>query len=180
VSLGDVRAAPNVVSLLRLALVPVAIVLLVSERRAAAAGVLAVMVLTDWLDGFVARRTGRVTALGKVLDPVADKAAIDSLLAALWLRGEFPGWALAAVVARDVAILIGAAVISRRAAIVPASIAIGKIALVVLAAMTFAFVLNVETVEPTLLAAGIAFTVASGVGYAVAARATLRSERNGA
>lgn len=167
-------------SLSRLALVPAAILFLLAERRAAAAVVLAAMVLTDGLDGFIARRIGRVTALGKILDPVADKVAIDSVLAALVLRGEFPAWALAAIVLRDVAIFIGAVVIARRTEAVPASIAVGKVTLVVLAAMTFVFVLDLEAVEAVFLAAGVVCVVASGVGYAAATRAALRAGRAGA
>lgn len=164
-------------SLARLALVPVAILLLLSGLRWAAAVVLAAMVLTDWLDGFVARRTGRITALGRILDPLADKVAIDSLLAALTVRGEFPAWALAAIVVRDAAILVGAVAIARRTATVPASIAIGKVTLVVLAAMTFVFVLDLEAVEAVFLAAGVACAAASGVAYAAFARQALRVGR---
>jgi CDP-diacylglycerol--glycerol-3-phosphate 3-phosphatidyltransferase len=177
VSLADLGAAPNVLSLGRLALVPVAIALLVGERRVAAALVLAAMVATDWLDGFVARRTGRVTALGRILDPLADKVAIGALLVTLTARGEFPGWALAVVIARDVAILIGAAAVATRTALVPASIVIGKVTMVVLAAMTFVFVVDLAAAEAPLLAAGIACVVASGVAYALAARRAVRSGR---
>jgi CDP-diacylglycerol--glycerol-3-phosphate 3-phosphatidyltransferase len=180
VALRDLRAAPNVVSLARLALVPVAVLLLIAERRVLAAGVLVAMVLTDWLDGFIARRTRRVTALGKILDPVADKIAIDSILVALTLRGEFPAWAVWVIVARDVAILVGALAVARRTDVVPASIMIGKVTLVVLAAMTFAFVLDLEPLEAALLAAGVACVVASGVVYAAAMRAALRAGRAGA
>ncbi len=174
-SLVDLRAAPNVVSLSRLALVPVAILFLLGERRAAAAVVLVAMVLTDALDGFLARRTGRVTALGKVLDPVADKVAIDSILTFLTLRGEFPAWALAVIVLRDVAILVGALVIARRTTSVPAAIGLGKIALVVLAAMTFVFVLDLKALETALLVTGVVCAVGSGIGYVAAARAALRA-----
>jgi cardiolipin synthase len=175
--LRDLGALPNLLSLLRLALVPVAILLLVAGRRPAAAVVLGAMVLTDGLDGLVARRTGRITALGRILDPVADKVAIDSLLAALALRGEFPAWALALILARDAAILAGAAVIARRTARVPAAAAVGKVALVLLAAMTFAFVLDLRSVEPAFLIAGVAGAAASGIGYAAVAWSALRAGR---
>lgn len=131
---------------------------------------LAAMVLSDGLDGLLARRLGRVTPLGKILDPVADKIAIDALLAFLALTGEFPRWALAVVVARDVAILAGALAIARRTESVPAAAALGKVALVALAAMTFVFVLDLRAFESVFLAAGIALAVASGIRYAVVLR----------
>jgi cardiolipin synthase len=69
---------------------------------------------TDWVDGFVARRTGQVTELGKVLDPVADRLAIAAGLIALVVRGAFPLWAATLIIVRDVAVLAGAAVLARR------------------------------------------------------------------
>ena len=120
--LRDISAAPNVVSLLRIALVPVALLLLAGGMRGAAVGVLIAMAATDWLDGYLARRTARVTELGKILDPVADKIAVDSVLAFLAVRGEFPVWALAVIVCRDAAILVGAATLARRLGTVPQSV----------------------------------------------------------
>ena len=76
--LRDISAAPNVVSLLRIALVPVALLLLAGGMRGAAVGVLIAMAATDWLDGYLARRTARVTELGKILDPVADTTSLHS------------------------------------------------------------------------------------------------------
>jgi phosphatidylglycerophosphate synthase len=173
----DLGAAPNLLSLLRLALVPVAILLRVAGRRPACAVVLGAMVLTDGLDGLIARRTGRITALGRILDPVADKVAIDSLLVTLALRGEFPAWALAVVLGRDVAILAGAALIATRTTRVPAAVSVGKVALVLLGAMTFVFVLDLEPVEPAVHVAGVAGVVASGIAYAAVARSALRADR---
>ena len=65
---------------------------------------------TDW----VARRTGQVSELGKVLDPVADRLAIASGLIALVIRGAFPLWAALLILVRDAAVLIVGAVVLRR------------------------------------------------------------------
>lgn len=161
----DLLAPPNLVSEARLALVPVAIALLAAGRRSAAVWVLLAMVATDGLDGYLARRLSRVTELGKILDPVADKVAIDSVLAFLAVRGEFPAWAFGLVLARDVGIVAGALWLRRRARSIPAAIRVGKAALVVLAAMTVAYVADLEAVEPWLLAAGVVMVVASSVAY---------------
>jgi cardiolipin synthase len=58
------------------------------------------------VDGYVARRTGRVSELGKVLDPVADRLAIVAVLVALVVRDAFPVWAAALIAVRDVALLV--------------------------------------------------------------------------
>jgi len=72
------------------------------------------VVATDWVDGTIARRTGQVTALGKVLDPVADRLSIAAGLIALTLASLFPLWAALAIVLRDVVVLAAGAIVLRR------------------------------------------------------------------
>ena len=71
-------------------------------------------VATDWVDGTIARRTGQVSELGKVLDPVADRAAIAAGLIALIVRGAFPLWAGVLILARDVVVLVAGAVLAAK------------------------------------------------------------------
>jgi cardiolipin synthase len=73
------------------------------------------VVATDWVDGTIARRTGQVSELGKVLDPVADRLAIAAGIIALAIRGVFPVWAAVAIIARDLAVLgVGVFLLTRR------------------------------------------------------------------
>jgi cardiolipin synthase len=92
---------PNLISLLRLALVPVFAVLIVQGEDLWALGVLAVSGFSDWLDGFVARQFDQVSGLGKVLDPAADRLFILVTLVALVWREIVPLWLVAALVTRD-------------------------------------------------------------------------------
>jgi cardiolipin synthase len=92
---------PNLISLLRLALVPVFAVLIVRGEDVWALGVLAVSGFSDWLDGYVARRFDQVSGLGKVLDPAADRLFILVTLVALVWRDAIPLWLVVALVARD-------------------------------------------------------------------------------
>ncbi|HXF71601.1 MAG TPA: CDP-alcohol phosphatidyltransferase family protein [Actinomycetota bacterium] len=64
---------------------------------------------TDWVDGWLARRSGRVSQLGKLLDPTADRLVIAAALAALLARGVFPAWAAALILVRDGALLVAGA-----------------------------------------------------------------------
>ena len=66
-----------------------------------ATGLFALAMATDWFDGQLARRSGRSSALGSLLDPIADKLLVLSVLIVLVDREIFPGWAVAAVVARE-------------------------------------------------------------------------------
>jgi cardiolipin synthase len=107
---------PNLLSLLRILLIPVFCYLIVHDSTTRAGLILyGAVMATDWVDGWIARRTGQVTELGKVLDPVADRLAIVAGLIALIVRGAFPLWAALLIIVRDVAILIvGAVLLSRR------------------------------------------------------------------
>ena len=110
-----VLTVPNVISFLRIALIPVFFLLIVDPDTTTTGVILfGVVIATDWVDGTIARRTGQVTELGKMLDPVADRLAIAAGLIALVIRGVFPVWAAIAILARDgVVLLAGSYVLSR-------------------------------------------------------------------
>jgi cardiolipin synthase len=110
-----VLTVPNVISFSRIALIPVFFLLIVDPDTTTAGVILfAVVIATDWVDGTIARRTGQVTELGKLLDPVADRLAIAAGIIALVIRGVFPVWAAVAILARDLVVLLaGSYVLSR-------------------------------------------------------------------
>jgi CDP-diacylglycerol---glycerol-3-phosphate 3-phosphatidyltransferase len=87
-----------------MAAAPVIVVLFVvdfSGHDYWATALLAVAMATDWFDGWIARRSGRSSAMGSLLDPVADKVLVLAVLIVLVDRGVFPGWMVAAIVARE-------------------------------------------------------------------------------
>lgn len=110
-----VLTVPNGISLLRIVLIPVFFRLIVNEDTTTTGLVLFGMVIaTDWVDGTIARRTGQVSELGKVLDPVADRLAIAAGIIAVMIRGVFPLWAGVAILARDLVVLVvGSYVLAR-------------------------------------------------------------------
>lgn len=97
----QLRMVPNLLSALRLALVPVFLMLLLNEKHLLAILVLALASLTDYLDGVFARKFNQVTRLGQLLDPAADRLYIFSTLIALSLTGHIPVWLAIIVVSRD-------------------------------------------------------------------------------
>ncbi|WP_248283352.1 CDP-alcohol phosphatidyltransferase family protein [Cryobacterium arcticum] len=100
-----VLTVPNLLSFLRLALVPVFLSLLVTGADAWALLVLAVSSLTDFLDGWIARRFNQITRLGQLLDPAADRLYIFAALIGLAWRELVPWWLVVIVVGRDVFLL---------------------------------------------------------------------------
>ena len=110
-----VLTIPNLLSFLRILLIPVFVVLIVHEPTTTAGLLLfGAVVATDWVDGWVARRTGQVSELGKVLDPTADRLAIAAGLIALMVRDVFPVWAGLLILVRDAAVLVVGLVALRR------------------------------------------------------------------
>lgn len=107
-SAGAERIAtiPNALSLLRLLLIPVFLWLLLSARAdMAAVGVLVLSGITDWADGAIARRTGQITRLGQLLDPLVDRLTIAATLVGLALRDLIPWWLVALLAARELMLL---------------------------------------------------------------------------
>jgi cardiolipin synthase len=111
-----VLTVPNGLSLSRILLIPVFCALIVDHDTSRAGLLLfGVVCATDWVDGWVARRTGQVSELGKVLDPIADRLAILSGLIALVVRGAFPLAAAIPILGRDLAVIVaGAALLARK------------------------------------------------------------------
>jgi CDP-diacylglycerol--glycerol-3-phosphate 3-phosphatidyltransferase len=98
---------PNKLTLARIFLVPIVIVFLIAGERVpnyTAGAIFLAAVLTDWLDGRIARSTRQVTTLGQLLDPIADKLLISTALIALVQVGRAPAWLVVLILGRELAI----------------------------------------------------------------------------
>ena len=104
-----VLTVPNVISFIRLCMVPVYLVLLLNGQNIAAAIVFAVAAATDFLDGQIARRTHCVSKLGQLLDPVVDRTLMVAGVLGVFLAGRVPLWIILLIVARDGLVLGGGA-----------------------------------------------------------------------
>jgi cardiolipin synthase len=110
-----VLTVPNLLSAARIALIPVFVILLLdSDTRVLGFILLSLIVSTDWVDGTIARRTGQVTELGKVLDPVADRLALAAALVTFVVVDAIPLWAALLVLVRDALILVAGAILGAR------------------------------------------------------------------
>lgn len=97
---------PNLITLMRVILVPVVFWLLVTHQLKAAFLAFAVAGVSDAVDGFLAKRFKWETELGAYLDPLADKLLIVSIFIALGVTAKLPSWLVIAVVSRDLLIVI--------------------------------------------------------------------------
>lgn len=101
------RTWPNAITLARLAFLPVFFWLLFgTNHRAIAAWLLGVLGATDWVDGYVARRTHQVSTVGKILDPTADRLLVVGGLLAVAAVGAVPWWFAGLTLAREVLVSV--------------------------------------------------------------------------
>ena len=98
---------PNAITVARLLAVPVFLwFLFARDNRAAAAWILAVIGVTDWTDGYVARRFDQVSDVGKILDPVADRVVLLVTVGALLVDGAVPAWVAVLALVREAAVSV--------------------------------------------------------------------------
>ena len=171
-------------TLVRIAAVPVVLLLVELDFDGHdywAAGVFAAAMGTDWLDGRVARGRGHTSALGSLLDPIADKVLVLAMLIALVGRGVFAGWIVAAIVAREL-LVSGLRLAALERGVVLAARDLGKLktwaqALAALAGALAAAGLFDVAVAEWALDVALVLTWVSGLDYARAAPAVLAGRR---
>ena len=98
---------PNILTMMRIAAIPLLAVLLMTPTRGSgfwAAALFAVASITDWLDGYLARRMGIVTIFGKFLDPIADKLIVMAALIMILPFNRVPAWMVLAILGREIII----------------------------------------------------------------------------
>ena len=127
-----IRTVPNAVTLARLLLMPLCAYLLATGRFGWGIALTAVVRSTDWVDGWLARRTGQVSRLGQLLDPLADRLLIVSVAIALVIQDVVPWQAAVLLLARDLVLLCAWPLLKRRGIEPPEVILLGKAATLVL------------------------------------------------
>ena len=137
-----VFTVPNLVSFVRLCLIPVFFSLLLAGNDLAATVVFGVAASTDWVDGLIARRTNSVSKLGRILDPAVDRLLMIFAVIGLLLSGRLPLWIVALVLARDVVMLFGYFFLLRKYRVRVDVILAGKVATALLFVGAFGLMAN--------------------------------------
>src|SRR5918995_1577524 len=127
---------PNTLTLGRIFLVPLLVVVLLTKfegpavlgvrKEVLGAAIFGLASLTDWLDGYLARSRQQVTALGQVMDPLADKLLITAALVSLVQMDLAPAWMVAVIIGREFAITGLRSIAYARGVVIPAS-RLGKV-----------------------------------------------------
>ena len=115
----------NALTILRIFMVPLLVVFLLTEYTMVGLTVFIVASLTDWFDGYLARRWSEITTLGQLLDPIADKLLVSAAFISLVELGLAPAWMVVIIVGRELAISGLRSIASDRGVKIPAS-SLGK------------------------------------------------------
>ncbi|MGI8430554.1 MAG: CDP-diacylglycerol--glycerol-3-phosphate 3-phosphatidyltransferase [Solirubrobacteraceae bacterium] len=160
---------PNVLTMLRILLVPVLVVALLDQTDGGllAAGVFAVASLTDAIDGYLARSRNSVTTFGKLMDPIADKLLIVAALVALVSLARLQAWVAMVIIAREFGVTVLRVAAGAQRGIVISASALGKLKTATQVAMVLVLIaVHGRPLWVSLLVyATVAITVLSGADY---------------
>lgn len=191
---GDTPASSgniaNIITVIRILMAPVFVWVVLADDsrmgglRLAAAVVFIVAILTDSLDGILARRQNLITDLGKILDPIADKLLVGGALVALSILDEVPWWVTVVILVREVGITIFRFIVIRQQVI--AASKGGKLKTLLQAVTLSMFLLPLVPlvgswilgVDSILMAATVIVTVVTGIDYLVKAWQGTRSGKS--
>ena len=163
---------PNILSIIRILLVPPLVVVLLTkfeDKEWWGLGLFLLAALMDFLDGYVARRRKQVTRLGTLLDPAADKILMSAAFISLVELGLAPAWMVVVIIAREFAISTLRSFASSEGIVIPSGFS-GKIKTVVqIVAVALLIIYNqlgeLRHLAPISLWVAMAITVYSGIEY---------------
>jgi len=152
--MGKIITVPNILSLLRMLMIPVIVLLMVNVNDELFPYLLVVYILTvflDFLDGFIARRFSQESEVGKIIDPLADKFLVLAILITLTIKFDFPVWLAAFIILRDILILWASILLYKGKRIVKPSLVVGKFTFGLLSLLIFVFIVDLHDKVDLLL-----------------------------
>ena len=159
---------PNALTLARIFLVPLLVVVLLTKfeeptglgipTELIGAAIFALAAVTDWLDGYLARRRKQVTELGRLMDPLADKLLITAALVSLVQMGLAPAWMVAVILGRELGITVLRSLAYSRGVTISASV-LGKAKMVTQVVAILALILGRDQRQPFFLIGQLALWV---------------------
>ena len=178
-TLQNLINGPNKLTLFRIATVPIIVILLLFPTKICtfiAALLFSAAAITDYLDGFYARKRGLVSTLGKVMDPIADKLLVSSAFIMLTSLGWIPAWIVCIIIGRELAVTGLRNIIAEKGQDISAS-NLGKyktgfqIAAIIPLMIHYPFWgLNVQVIGTLFLWGALVFTIWSGADYFIKSR----------
>ena len=165
---GPIVNLPNLLSFARLGLLPIFLLLLAAESPASRlwAYLLGLFgLLSDVLDGFLARRLNQVTEFGKILDPLSDKIIIATITIFAVLEKNFPLWLAVLILGRDVLIILLALIWKNKLTFVPTSNLVGRLAALAVSVTLLAYVFDLPSAARFLTPVALGLILLSSAVY---------------
>ena len=159
---------PNILSVSRIVLVIPALYFLQFDditSTITAAVFFLIAFLTDAFDGFLARKYGVISKLGKILDPIADKICIGLVIVFLLIRKDLPGWFVIIVLSKDMLILFFSSILLKKLNLVKKAHWTGKITTGLLVITVVVYVLNFENFKSFSIISSLVFITISLIVY---------------
>ena len=172
--MGQLLTLPNVLSLMRLLMIPVIVMLMVNINDGLFPYLLIVYIFAvflDFLDGFIARKFMLESEVGKILDPLADKFLVLAILVTLAIRFRFPIWLAMIIILRDILILWASVLLYKGKRIVKPSLVVGKFTFALLSLLIFVFIVDLHDgidlllIKHFLIVLSFSFLLWSWVAY---------------
>ncbi len=138
---------PNIVTLIRLLILPFVLISLNNGQNIQAFILILVAGFTDTLDGFLAKVLHQSTTVGKILDPIVDKIFTVSILIHLYVYRDFPSWAFYSIIGLELAILIGGYRLIMKHHKIPSSNIPGKIAVIFVSLSIYLYVIDLDSIN---------------------------------
>ena len=161
----EIYTISNLFSFLRIFLViPIFYYLSVYDNITALLFIL-VAVITDWLDGYFARKFNQITELGKVLDPLADKICTLGGFIALTVYQQFPLWITIVIIARDVILILGSFLLYQHQHAVNPSNKPGKVTAFLIVVLAISYILQIKFIQIPLIILVAVMMIYSLVSY---------------
>ncbi len=155
----------NIITVSRLVMLPIIVYFLVQDERTIAFIIMLISLLSDGIDGYVARKFNQETELGKMLDPLCDKICLAVILITLLLINSIPIWIVILILVRDVLIIVGSYVVLKQKSVVLTSNLFGKITGIIFGAIILAYTLNLRQVGLIFLYLSIPAIIGSFILY---------------
>jgi CDP-diacylglycerol--glycerol-3-phosphate 3-phosphatidyltransferase len=157
----------NFMSFLRIFLaVPIYYYISIYENNIAI-GFIVLAMITDWLDGYFARKWNQITTTGKVLDPLADKICTIAGFLSLSIYHHLPFWITTIIISRDVVILLASIVVIGKKNVVLSSNRPGKLAVFIITLLGVIYLLNIDILKMPFIILSALFIAISIINYAI-------------
>ena len=164
----DLLLLPNIITLLRLLLLPFIFYFLLKNTTSCFIVALILIVVayfSDMIDGWVARKLNQESDLGKILDPLVDKLAIGTVAIYTVIYKGFPLWALVLVLSKDILILLGGWFLLSKRKIVPQPNKWGKYTVALWGVILFLYLLELSVWKELLLWVGAVMILITFISY---------------